>query len=271
MNLIKRLLERLLLGLVAFVVVVLFHYFGRFTIPASILLGVSFTIVGLWLYFLWRLAVFQPYCIEIFVDFDTLCQDLGLPRAPVNGERVVYEIYKFTALNPTVFAHYAALATKTSEQVGAVPVRSETDYRTSIIFGNRVPCVLASESFNNPENRDLLPRFFFRPERNGYTFGIGIVESWWFEHRQKLGAPMQNATVHSNGEIDLCVLPYGYIPNHVRHWNWNDEYSFLYSLFGFRQRRWATKLKKLGWEVNEIDPAHIEHRYLSIRYDMLFG
>jgi hypothetical protein len=52
MDLIKKLLYRLTLGLVAFVVIVLFHSFGGFAIPASILLRVSFTTVGLWLYLL---------------------------------------------------------------------------------------------------------------------------------------------------------------------------------------------------------------------------
>jgi hypothetical protein len=237
-------------------VIVIFHLFGGFTIPASILLGVGFTVVGLWLYLLWKLAAFKPYSVEIFINFDILCDDLGVPRAPVDRENIVYEIYKFTALNATVFAHYATLTAKTSKQLSAKSVRSELDYRTSMIFGNRMPCVLTPEPFDNLY-------FFFRPSQNGYTFGIRIEEDWWSEHREQLGAQMRNATVDPDGEIVLCDLPFGYIRNYVRRWE--------SSLFEMRQRRWNAKLSSQGWSVSEIDPGRVEHRYLSITYDTLFG
>jgi hypothetical protein len=84
MNLINNLLYRLMLVLVAVAVTALFHYFGGLTASASILLGLGFTIVGLWLYGLWKVATFQPYSVEIFDNFDVLCDDLGLSRAPVD-------------------------------------------------------------------------------------------------------------------------------------------------------------------------------------------
>src|SRR5215471_5508385 len=98
MNLTKNLLERIMLALVAVALIALFHYFGEFPLPGAILLGVGFTVVGLWLFLLWKVAAFQPYRVEIFVNFDALCSDLGLPRAPVDREDIIYEIYKFTAL-----------------------------------------------------------------------------------------------------------------------------------------------------------------------------
>jgi hypothetical protein len=58
-SLTRNLFVDLMLGLVAVAAITLFHYFGGFTIPASLLLGVSFTIVGLWLYLLWKLAAFH--------------------------------------------------------------------------------------------------------------------------------------------------------------------------------------------------------------------
>lgn len=267
MDLIKKLFYRLTLGLVAVAVIFLFHNFGGFTVPASFLLGVGFTIVGLWLYLLLKLAAFQPYSVAIFVNFDLLCDDLGLPRAPVDSENIVYEIHRFTALNAAVFAHYAALSAKTSERLKAGSARSETDYRTSMIFGNHVPCLLAPESFDNSENRDPVPYFFFRPSRNGYNFGIRVEENWWLEHRKLLSTQMRNATVDSDGEIVLCVLPHGYIPDQVRRWESTDPFG----LFDLRQRRWNGRLSKQGWKVSEIDPGWLEHRYLSVTYEMLFG
>lgn len=256
-----------MLGLVAGAVIALFHYFGGLTIPASILLGVSFTVVGLWLYGLWKAARFQPYSVDIFVNFDVLCGDLGLPRAPVDSENIVYEIYKFTALTAAVFARHDALSAKTSEQLNAKSVRSETDYRTSMTFGNRVPCILMPEPFNNPENRNPLPYFFFRSSRNGYSFGIRVVENWWLEHRKQVSAPLRDASLDPNGEIVLCVLPHGYIPEHVARW----ESTGPFSLFDWRQRRWNAKLSRQGWSISESNPGNMEHRYLSITYDLHFG
>jgi hypothetical protein len=267
MNLIKNLLERLMLALVAVAVAAVFHYYGGLTVPASLLLGVGFTIVGLWLYLLWKVTTFQPYSVEIFVNFDVLCDDLGLSRAPVDRENIVYEIYKFTALSAAVFAHHGALYAKKSEQMNDKFVRSETDYRTGMTFGNRVPCVLTPVQFDNPENRNPQPYFFFRQTRNGYSFGIRVVEKWWIEHRQQAGAPLRDSSVDPDGEIVLCVLPYGYIPEHVGRW----ESAGPFSLFDWRQRRWNAKLGRQGWSISESDPGNVEHRYLRIRYDLLFG
>lgn len=267
MNLTKNLLERLMLVLVAVAAAALFHYFGGLTVDASLLLGVGFTVVGLWLYGLWKVAAFQPYSVEIVVNFDILCDDLGLSRAPVDRDNIVYEKYNFTALSAAVFAHYGELSAKTCKQLGAKSVRSETDYRTSMVFGNRVPCVLTPVEFDNPENRNLLPYFFFLPIRNGYSFGIRVVEKWWLEHRQRLGAPLRDVAVGPDEEIILCVLPYGYIPEHVAGW----ESTGPFSLFDWRQRRWNVKLGTLGWSISESYQGNVGHRYLSIRYNHLFG
>jgi hypothetical protein len=267
MQLAKNLLETVMLGLIALAAIALLHYYGEFSIPGSLLLGVGLTIVGLWLFRLWKLAAFQPYSVTIFVDFDALCNDIGFPRAPVDVDDIVYEIYNFTALNAVVFAHYAALSAKTNEHLNAANARSEIDYRTSMIFGNQIPCVFTPEQFDNSENRDPHPCFFFRPGRAGYTFGIRVVEKWWVEHRTKLSAEMRNAPIDFNEEIILSVLPYGYIPDHVRRWPSSNPFS----LFDLRQRRWNSRLNTLGWHVSEFDPGRVEHRYLSISYDLLFG
>jgi hypothetical protein len=82
-----------------------------------------------------------------------------------------------------------------------------------------------------------------------------------------VSAPLRDASVDSCEEIVLCVLPYGYIPEHVGRW----ESAGPFSLFDWRQRRWNAKLGRQGWSLSENDHGNVEHRYLSIAYNLLFG
>jgi len=70
---------------------------------------------------------------------------------------------------------------------------------------------------------------------------------------------MQNAPVDSLGEIVLCVLPYDYA-EHIRRWE--------SSLWDLSERRWNAKLKRQGWSVSGVNSGRLEHKYLSISYEI---
>src|SRR3954466_609048 len=78
MHLIRELLRSLAVGLIAGGIIVLFGHIGEFTIPQSFLLGACFTTVGVWLFGLFRLSAFRSCGVEIFVNFQALCDGLGV-------------------------------------------------------------------------------------------------------------------------------------------------------------------------------------------------
>ncbi len=65
MRLARQLLETFALALTAGAVIVIFHYFGGFSFRASLLLGVCFTIVAMWVYQTYKVAMFKPYGLQI--------------------------------------------------------------------------------------------------------------------------------------------------------------------------------------------------------------
>jgi hypothetical protein len=271
MNEIKRWLYQFELALVAGAMIVLFHSFGEFTISGSILLGIGSTITALGLYLLQKVVTFQPYSIEVFINFDALCKDLGLARnkKPLNpDDDLIYEIYSFTAINPSVFVHYRSYTAKTSRDLSITNnrlARSDDEYRPFIYFAEEIPCVFnpaLCNRFNVP------PRFFFRSGRTGYEFGIDVVLEWWKVYKKQVSAQICNLPVvfngDINGEIVLATMPYGYISNHVK--RWNSAVSPFYP-FDRIQRRWKNKLNKLGWTIEEDCPVHADNRYVSITYE----
>lgn len=267
MNLIKSLLEQLMVAVAAAAVCVAFWYFGHFAVPASILLGICFTVIAVWLYGLWKFAAFEPYRITIYVNFDVLRDDLGLLKTdkPPDQDEPAYELYIFTAISATVFAHYRSYVAKTAMELLLTDrmARSDEEFHSMIAFGAQIPCALKPVQFDNGENRDPHPTFFFRPARDGYQFGIRVVPEWWAQHTKQSNIQMRDLAVSHNDEIVLAFLPYGYVPDHLR--RWDKPVSLLYP-FDFKQRRWKSRLMKHGWSVEDNSPACINHRFLCITF-----
>jgi hypothetical protein len=266
-NAMKPLLERLGLVLIAAAATAVFHYFSGFHEQGAIVLGVFFTIVAIWLYELRRLAAFKPYGITIYVNFEALRDDFGLSKTnklPAPYEPM-YDVYEFTAINAALFAHYRRYTGTSAAELNLADrfARSYEEYISVIAFGDEIPCALKPVQFDNSENRDPHPRFFFRPSRNGYQFGINVVPKWWTEHCEQLNPQVRDLAVGYGGSIILAVLPYGYIPNHVR--RWHKTVSLFYP-FNKRQRQWKANLAKEGWALNENEPDDIKHRYLDISH-----
>jgi len=259
---IKLLLERLGLVLIAAAITAVFHYFGGFREPESITLGVSFTFVVIWLYGLWRLAAFKPYGITIYVKFEALRDDLGLLKTDKQPDpyEPMYDVYEFTAINAALFAHYKRYTGTSVTEFNLTDrfARSYEEYRSVIGFGGEIPCALKPVRFDNSENLDPHPTFFFRPGRDGYEFCIQVVPKWWSEHCKQLSPQMRDLPYGYHGVIVLGLLPYGYIPDHLRR---REPVSPFYP-FNRRQRQWKARLAKHGWTVSEGDD--LDHRYLHI-------
>jgi len=263
----KRLLELLTLVVIAAAIIAMLHYFCGFRESESIVLGVSLTVVAMWLYELWKLAAFKPYGITIYVKFEALRDNFGLYKTDKLPDKYepMYDVYEFTAINAALFAHHRRYTGTLTTELNLADrfARSSNEYLSVIAFGDEIPCNLRPVQFDNSENRDPHPRFFFRPGRDGYEFGVNVVPKWWSEYRKQLNPEMHDLPICYGGAIILAVLPYGYIPDHVRRWN---ETVSLFS-FNKRQSQWKNKLAKHGWTVvNENEPDNIEHRYLHISH-----
>jgi hypothetical protein len=130
-------------------------------------------------------------------------------------------------------------------------------------------------------------RNFHATRENGYCFGIQVVPAWWAEQRKQMSealsdrlrdawlynnseatrqlcAQMLAQPVTHNEEITLALLPYGYIPDHVRRW---DTPVNLFYPFGIMQHRWKAKLARHGWSMGDYSPQEIKHRYLCIEFE----
>jgi hypothetical protein len=92
------------------------------------------------------------------------------------------------------------------------------------------------------------------------------LEEWWTAHKQQLNASLSSKTRTYDGVVALGILPYGYLPEHVRQWN---EPVRVWDRFFRKQQQWKEKLERLGWAVDNDDPERIEHRYVVIRYTNL--
>lgn len=268
MTLTKSLLETLALAVVAALLSAVFYHVGALSIATSILLGICFTVVAAWLCALWLLAAFKPYGVEIYVNFDALRRDLGLcePDSSRNSDEPAYEINVFTAINAFVFAHYRSYTAKTALELNITANRldrTDEGYRSAIAFGDQIPCIFKSEQIDIPENRNPHPKFLFSPGRGGYQFVLQVAPAWWAEHKKSLSAQIRDLPIGHNEEIVLATLPYGYVPNHVRRWN---QSTSLFYPFDLKQRRWKSRLTKLGWSIHDDDLERLDHRYLSISY-----
>ncbi len=264
-NVIKRLLERSRLVLIAAAIIAVFHYFGGFREPGSILLGASFTLVAVWLYELRRLATFKPYGITIYINFDALRDDLGLSKTdkPPDAYEPMYDVHEFTAISAALFTHCRRYTATSATELNLADryARSYEEYCSVIAFRDEIPCALKPVQFDNSENRNPFPWFFFRPGRDGYQFGIKVVPKWWSEHSKQLSPRVRDLPISYDGVIVLGQLLYGYIPDHVRRWNEPVE---LFYPFHRWQRQWKAKLAKCGWTVSEDEPGDLDHRYLHI-------
>jgi hypothetical protein len=267
MNAIKPLLERLAFVLIAVAITAVFHVFGGFGEPGSILFGVSFTLVAVWLYELLRLAVFKPYRITIYVNFDAIRDDLGLLKTdrPPDPYEPMYDVYEFTAINPALFAHYKRYTggSATEFKLADRYARSYEEYRSVIAFWDGIPCAVKQVQYDMSTNLDPHPIFFFRPGRDGYQFGIQVVPEWWSEHCKQLSAHVHNLPISYDRTIVLGLLPYGYIPDHVQ--RWHETVNLLYP-FDRKQRQWKARLAKHDWTITENEPSELDHRYLHISY-----
>src|ERR1039458_6595607 len=99
-NIAAVLVERFGLVMLVAAAASLLHYYGNLSFPVSILLGVGFTIIGLWLYALKQLAAFKPYRLIIGVNYNAFWEDLKL--TPAEGPR--FENVTLTAISAAIFA-----------------------------------------------------------------------------------------------------------------------------------------------------------------------
>ncbi len=222
--------------------VALVHFVGGFKGPQAILLGGAFAIIAVWLHNLRQtLAAFKPYRITIGIDYEALWEDLKL----IPAAEPKFENFHFTAITPAVFAR-----------------SDESEYSQLLTLYKQVPCG-ADTWLAGPGEFRSGPSFFFRPGRNGYQFGLHVQAEWWEHHRQQLTQALSNHALEYGNDLVLGVLPYGYIPEHVRRWN---EPVSLWHPFDRKQRRWKKTLTQHGWSFNDDDPLYIRHRYSGIQY-----
>jgi len=266
-KLIRNLLDTLMLALLAVAMAACFRYFGGLEFPASLSLGVCFTIAATWLFGLWKIAVFEPYKITIYINFDTLRDDIGMSKSDKTPEMYepLHDIFEFTAINAAVFSYRQRYTGASAAEFNLADriARSDEEFRSRIAFAAKIPGAFAREQFENLKRRDPHPRFFFREVLDGYQFGIQVLPNWWSEHSKQLSKPIRDLPVTFGGEVMLASIPSGYLPDHVR--RWEKPVSFFYP-FDWKQRRWKSRFEKLGWILNDDDPQHLNHRYLSITF-----
>lgn len=235
------LLERFGLVLLAAAAAALLHYFGGLNLPASILLGVAFTIVGMWLYALKQLATFKPYRLVIGVNYEVLWEDLNL--TPAEGPK--FENVTLTAISAAIFAR-----------------SDERAYSMKLDFYKDIPCGAPTWTTGPGEIKDG-PTFFLRPARDGYQFGVHVQREWWKLHNSQLASTLHGKPLAYDDTLALGLLPYGYMPEHTR--RWNETVSLWYG-FNRKQGRWKERLQQEGWTFDDDYPTHIKHRYLGIGY-----
>jgi len=268
MNLIRNLRDRLALGVLAAGVMVGFYYFGGFNFRASILLGMSFTIAALWIHSVYKIAAFEPYSVQVFVNFETLREDLGMVKSsePADPGEIPRELYNFTAISAALFVYYREFIYRTANELKLTGRNTRTDdeYRSAIKFGDEIPGILefAAEWGNPRVNMFWLPRFIFAPGWKGFELKVQVVPEWWSEYKKHLSSKLCDLPVDYDGFIVLAHLPYGYLPDHVR--RFHKPVSLFYP-FGRIHLGWKAKLTKHGWTVTEAD-EEISSRYLVVRY-----
>ncbi|HZL29276.1 MAG TPA: hypothetical protein VFC39_22310 [Acidobacteriaceae bacterium] len=258
----------LAVGFAAFAVIAVFHLFGGFTLPASTLLGGCFTICGVWIHEIYKIATFKPYSLQFFINFEALCEDLGMMKhaEPTDSEEIPHELYNFTAISAAMFVYYREYVNQTANKLGLTggDTRTADEYRSAIGFGGTVPGRLKfPTAWGKPQtNVFWLPRFIFGYGSTAFELKIQVVPEWWSEYKKDLNSKLRDLAVDHNGFIVLAQLPYGYIPDHVR--RYGETVSLFYP-FDKLHRQWKSKLDKHGWTVTEAD-EEISSRYLIVRY-----
>ena len=217
MRLARQLLEAFMLTLAAGAIIFVFDYFGGFTFRASLLLGICFTIVALWVYQTYKVATFVPFGVQFFVNFEALREDLGMEKCTetTDGEELVHELYNFTAISAALFVHYREYVARTANglKLTGRNTRTDDEYRSAILFGDTIPGILKfSTEWGNPRtNMFWFPRFIFSHGWTGFEFKIQIVPEWWSEYKKLCAPEMRDLPVNNDGFIVLAHFPYGYI------------------------------------------------------------
>lgn len=183
-NTLKELLDSLKLFAVAAAAIALFHYYSGFRRHASLLLGVSFTLVAMWLYLLRQVAVFKPYRLIIGINYAALWQDFKL--SPAEGP--ASENYTFTAISPVLFAR-----------------SDERDYSTTLDLYVRIPCAAPAWQLSSGEIEDR-PTFFFQPPRDGYQFGLHVQSEWWTHQVGRLDPSLSGRAEEDFGDGGAALL-----------------------------------------------------------------
>lgn len=222
----------------------LLHHYGTLNFQASILLGFAFAIIAIWLYLLKQVASFKPYRLTIGISYDVLWEDLKL--TPIDGPK--FQNFTFVAISPSIF--------KRSDH---------REYSTTVYLYEQIPTGTGTWTPGVGEIRNG-PTFYLRPVRSGYEFGVQVRADWWKLHKEQLAPTMRDLPLTYNDKVVLGILPYGYIPNHVRRW---DEPVSLWYRFDSKQQRWKKRLERQGWTFSENYPGDIEHRYISVGYSDL--
>lgn len=268
MRLARQLLEAFALALAAAAVIVVFHYFGGFSFRASLLLGVCFTIVALCVYQTYKVTMFKPYGVQIFVNLEALREDLGMEKCiePTDGEGPAHELYNFTAISAALFVHYREYVSRTANELkfSGRNTRTDDEYRSAIRFGDTIPGILkfSTELVNPKTTMFWMPRFIFLHGWTGFEWKLQVVPEWWSEYKKHLTPEMRDLHVDYDGFMVLARLPYGYIPDHVRRWH---EPTNLFYPFDRIHRQWKSKLAKHGWSFTDTG-EEISSRYLIVRY-----
>ena len=237
----RTLFERLGLLVLAGAFAAVLDYYGGLALQVSILLGLAFAVIAIWVYLLKRIATFKPFRLIIEINYDALWADLKL--ASTDGPK--FETFTFTAISAAIYAR-----------------SDERAYSTALDIFKQVPCGKGTWTPGIGEIRNG-PTFFFRPVRGGYQFGVHVQSEWWKLHSRQLAPSLRDLPLTYGNDVVLGLLPYGYIPDHVR--RWNQPISYLYR-FDSKQRQWKKKLQEHGWMSSDDCPTHIAHRYLGIGY-----
>jgi hypothetical protein len=264
----RQLLEAFAFALAAGAVIIVFHSFGGFSFRASLLLGVCFTIVALWVYQTYKVATFKPYSVQFFVNFEALREDLGMKKCtePTDDEELAHELYNFTAFSAALFVHYREYVAQTANELKLTgrSTRTDDEYSSAILFGDTIPGILKfTTEWGNPRtNMFWFPRFIFSHGWKGFELRLQVVPEWWSEYKKHLSPEMRDLPVNYDGFIVLAHLPYGYIPDHVRRWH---EPTNLFYPFDRVHRQWKSKLAKDGWSFTDTG-EEISSHYLIVRY-----
>jgi hypothetical protein len=185
---------------------------------------------------------------------------------PIDDEEPAHELYNFTAISAALFVHYREYVTRTADELRLTgrSTRTDDEYRFAVVFSGVIRGVFGWEpDYGNPGSiYGFLPEFEFGPGRNGFELVLHVHHQWWSDYTRQLKPKLSELPVSDNGSIVLCVLPYGYIPDHIRRWH---EPTNLFYPFDRIHRQWKSKLEQHGWSFTDTG-EEVSSRYLIVRY-----